>query len=47
MFYRAPLDWLKRANAFPVGVSFQNVRPMLASLRTNKDPGEIERIEDP
>ena len=30
----APLDWLKRANAFPVGVSFQDVRPMLASLRT-------------
>ena len=40
----APLDWLKRANAFPVGVSFQDVRPMLASLRTTKDPGEIERI---
>jgi len=40
----APLDWLKRANAFPVGVSFQDVRPMLASLRTSKDAGEIERI---
>ncbi len=40
----APLDWLKRANAFPVGVSFQDVRPMLASLRTDKDSGEIERI---
>ena len=40
----APLDWLKRANAFPVGVSFQDVRPMLASLRTTKDAGEIERI---
>ncbi len=40
----APLDWLKRANAFPVGVSFQDVRPMLASLRTFKDAGEIERI---
>ena len=40
----APLDWLKRANAFPVGASFQDVRPMLASLRTYKDPGEIERI---
>ena len=39
-----PLDWLKRANAFPVGVSFQDVRPMLASLRTYKDSGEIERI---
>jgi Xaa-Pro aminopeptidase len=40
----APLDWLKRANAFPVGVSFQDVRPMLALLRTYKDSGEIERI---
>jgi Xaa-Pro aminopeptidase len=40
----APLDWLKRANAFPVGVSFQDVRPMLASLRTYKDSAEIERI---
>ncbi len=39
-----PLDWLRRANAFPVGVSFQDVRPMLASLRTYKDSGEIERI---
>jgi Xaa-Pro aminopeptidase len=40
----APLDWLKRANAFPVAASFQDVRPMLASLRTYKDSGEIERI---
>ena len=40
----APLEWLNRANAFPVGVSFQDVRPMLASLRTYKDAGEIERI---
>ncbi len=40
----APLDWLKRANAFPVGVSFLDVRPMLAALRTYKDSGEIERI---
>lgn len=39
-----PLDWLKRANAFPVGVSFQDVRPMLDLLRTYKDAGEIERI---
>jgi len=40
----APLDWLKQANAFPVGVSFQDVRPMLSSLRTYKDAGEIELI---
>ena len=38
------LEWLKRASAFPVGVSFQDVRPLLASLRTFKDSGEIERI---
>lgn len=40
----APLEWLSRANAFPVGASFQDVRPMLSSLRTFKDAGEIERI---
>jgi Xaa-Pro aminopeptidase len=38
------LDWLKRANSFPVYVSFQDVRPQLASLRTVKDAEEIERI---
>jgi Xaa-Pro aminopeptidase len=40
----APLEWLNRANAFPVGTSFQDVRPLLGSLRTYKDAGEIERI---
>lgn len=40
----APLDWLKRANAFPVGVAFDDVRPLVASLRLYKDAGEIERI---
>jgi Xaa-Pro aminopeptidase len=40
----APLEWLKRANAFSVGVSFQDVRPLLTSLRVYKDAGEIERI---
>ena len=39
-----PLDWLKRANTFPPYVAFQDARPMLASLRTYKDTGEIERI---
>ena len=39
-----PLEWLKRANAFPLNASFQDVRPILASLRTFKDAGEIERI---
>jgi Xaa-Pro aminopeptidase len=40
----APLEWLKRANAFPVYVSFLDVRQPLNSLRTTKDAGEIERI---
>ena len=38
------LEWLKRTNAFPVGVSYQDVRPLLASLRTYKDAGEIDLI---
>jgi Xaa-Pro aminopeptidase len=41
---QAAIDWLKRANAFPLSVSFQDVRPLLASLRTYKDGGELERI---
>jgi Xaa-Pro aminopeptidase len=40
----APLDWLKRDNTFPPYVSFRDVRPLLASLRTYKDAGEIELI---
>jgi Xaa-Pro aminopeptidase len=40
----AALDWLKRANTFPPYVSFKDVRPLLSSLRTYKDAGEIERI---
>jgi Xaa-Pro aminopeptidase len=39
-----PLEWLKRANSFPVGLSFQDVRPFVAGLRLYKDAGEIERI---
>jgi Xaa-Pro aminopeptidase len=39
-----PLSWLKNANAFPVGTSYQDIRPLLASLRTVKDAGEIELI---
>src|SRR5436309_493239 len=37
-----PLNWLRRGNAFPTSVSFQDVKPLLASLRTFKDSGEIE-----
>jgi Xaa-Pro aminopeptidase len=36
--------WLERANAFPLGGRFQDVRPLVESLRTVKDAGEIERI---
>jgi Xaa-Pro aminopeptidase len=39
-----PLDWLKRANAFPGVVSFHDLKPLLASLRTYKDAGEVELI---
>jgi Xaa-Pro aminopeptidase len=40
----APLEWLTRSNAFPLRVNFENVRPIVASLRLIKDAGEIERI---
>jgi len=39
-----PLEWLSRANAFPLGVAYQDARPLLASLRTYKDAGEMDRI---
>ena len=39
-----PCNGCKRANAFPVECSFQDVRPSLDSLRTYKDVCEIERI---
>ncbi len=38
------LQWLERANAFPRGGRFQDVRPLVESLRTVKDAGEVERI---
>ncbi|MGH9670083.1 MAG: aminopeptidase P N-terminal domain-containing protein [Terriglobales bacterium] len=38
------LDWLRRANAFPNYISFQDVKPLLAALRVKKDAGELERI---
>jgi len=38
------LDWLKRANAFIGFAAFKDVKPMISSLRTTKDGGEIERI---
>ena len=41
---KAPLQWLQTANAFPVGTSYEDIRPLLNSLRTVKDPGEVELI---
>jgi len=40
----APLSWLRNANAFFVGASFHDIRPLLASLRMVKDAGEVELI---
>ncbi len=39
-----PLAWLKAANAFPVGTSYADIRPLLSSLRTIKDDGEVELV---
>jgi Xaa-Pro aminopeptidase len=36
-----PIAWLRRANAFPNYVSFGDVKPLLAELRTVKDAGEL------
>jgi Xaa-Pro aminopeptidase len=43
-FSSGPLDWLKRANAFPNYVLYRDVKPLLAGLRTFKDGGEIELV---
>jgi len=39
-----PLEWLHRANAFPVYVSLEDVKPMLAEMRRLKDAGEVALI---
>ncbi len=39
-----PLNWLKRANAFPNYVSFDDVKTFINELRVIKDKGEIELI---
>lgn len=39
-----PVQWLQTANAFPVGTSYADLRPVLGSLRTVKDAGEVELI---
>jgi Xaa-Pro aminopeptidase len=40
----APLEWLRRANAFPVYISLRDVKPLLTQLRMVKDSGELELI---
>jgi Xaa-Pro aminopeptidase len=37
-----PLAWLENANAFAVRTTYEDIRPILASLRMIKDPGEVE-----
>lgn len=39
-----PVRWLENANAFAVGTSFRDIRPLLESLRPFKDTGELELI---
>jgi Xaa-Pro aminopeptidase len=38
------IDWLQTSNAFPVATSYRDIRPLLGSLRTVKDAGEVELI---
>jgi Xaa-Pro aminopeptidase len=42
----APLEWLNRANAFLGFASFQDVKPLIASLRMIKDEGELALIRN-
>jgi Xaa-Pro aminopeptidase len=39
-----PIDWLRRANAFPLGASMQELRPVIGTVRVTKDAGEAEFI---
>jgi Xaa-Pro aminopeptidase len=41
---KVPIQWLQTANAFPVGTGYEDIRPLLGSLRTVKDAGEVELI---
>ncbi|HEY1264870.1 MAG TPA: Xaa-Pro aminopeptidase [Terriglobales bacterium] len=40
-----PLQWLRRANAFPLGVAMEDARPMIAALRVRKDDREVALIQ--
>ena len=39
------LTWLKRSNAFIPFATYQDAKPLISSLRTTKDKGEIELIK--
>ena len=39
-----PLEWLRRANAFPGFGFVQDVKPLLSALRVTKDAGELALI---
>lgn len=39
-----PIEWLRRANAFPNYISFADSSPLTAELRVGKDPGEMTLI---
>ena len=39
-----PLEWLRRANAFPGFGFVQDVKPLLSALRVSKDAGELALI---
>jgi Xaa-Pro aminopeptidase len=38
------IDWLRRANAFPVSIVLLDIRPLIGTLRVTKDEREIELI---
>jgi Xaa-Pro aminopeptidase len=40
-----PLQWLRRANAFPNYISFQDVKPLVTHLRMYKDADELALIQ--
>ncbi|MBI2678638.1 MAG: aminopeptidase P family protein [Candidatus Koribacter versatilis] len=40
-----PLQWLRRANAFPNYIGFEDAAPLLAKLRMVKDAGELALIQ--
>ena len=40
----APLEWLRRANAFPVYISLKDAKPLLTQLRMVKDAGELALV---